>query len=449
MAGGGIGCHGLVGHGRPGSEHHGQHPDGRRGRALDRHRAIHRGGPLLPEPRRRHLRPLRVAALRQAAAAGSHITFKILYNSAVAMTGGQDAAGPMPVPRLARGSWPRASAGVIVTTDRQVSRPSGSKLPSGVEVWHRSQAHRGPGLLKDESGVTVLVYDQQCAAEKRRDRKRGKVDDPALRIVINERVCEGCGDCGVKSSNCLSVQPIDTEFGRKTQIHQSSCNKDYTCIEGDCPARSVGHPGSEGGGEAPGRAPPTTVIARASRPHRADRRCHHPHAGHRWHRCGHRLPDTGHRGPLDGRYVDGLDQTGLSQKGGRWSPTCASPPEPTGGGANGRPPARPTLPRLRPPGRVDPGNLAGPSPSEPSPWPPGQSPDRADGARHQRRVPRPRPIQDALDGQPWPTDNLYLDAVNVPRACSASRTIGQHLARGGLPDGCCRSRPMPSSRPSS
>jgi len=260
-------------------------------------------------------------SVRAAVAAGSHITFKILYNSAVAMTGGQDAAGAMPVPNLASWLLAEGVTRVIVTTD-ETDRYKGIKMPSGVEVWDRAKIVEAQEVLRAESGVTVLVHDQQCAAEKRRDRKRGKVADPALRIVINERVCEGCGDCGAKS-NCLSVQPIDTEFGRKTQIHQSSCNKDYTCIEGDCPSFLSVIPAKSGSGSTSRdkggarRVPsvdrsllvePTPIIPTDD--------------------ATIRMPGVGGTGvvtvsqilgtaaTLDGRYVGGLDQTGLSQKAG-------------------------------------------------------------------------------------------------------------------------------------
>ncbi len=252
-------------------------------------------------------------AVRQAVAAGTNITYKILYNGAVAMTGGQDIDGQMAVPALTRSIHAEGVAKIMIVTDDTDKYPADADFAPDVPIWHRSRLDEAQRVLRDIPGCTVLIYDQACAAELRRDRKRGKVVDPAMRVFINEAVCEGCGDCGEKSS-CLSVQPVDTEFGRKTQIHQSSCNKDYTCLEGDCPAFVEVIPDGK-------------VAKKATIP---------------FDPIGDDLPEPADRidegdilmmgiggtgvvtinqllataALLDGKRADGLDQTGLSQKGG-------------------------------------------------------------------------------------------------------------------------------------
>src|SRR5216683_2936970 len=175
-----------------------------------------------------------ILAIRAAIAAGVNITYKILYNDAVAMTGGQPVDGPISPALIAQQVAAEGVKKIVVVSDEPTKYPSGY-FASGIEIHHRDELDRVQRDLRDTAGCTILLYDQTCAAEKRRRRKRGKYPDPAKRVVINELVCEGCGDCGVKS-NCVSVAPVETEFGRKRTIDQNSCNKDFSCVNGFCPS---------------------------------------------------------------------------------------------------------------------------------------------------------------------------------------------------------------------
>jgi indolepyruvate ferredoxin oxidoreductase len=311
LAGGGIGCHGLV------------HGMGRSTIGLG-----HMGGEgaqwagIAPFTETNHLFQnlgdgtlfhSGSLAIRQAVAAGTNVTFKILYNGAVGMTGGQEVDGSISAPALTRALEAEGVRRIIVTTDDLKRYPAGTRWAPGVEVWHRDRLDEAQRLLRDIPGVTALLHDQMCAAELRRLRKRGKAPEPSTRVLINQAICEGCGDCGVKS-NCLSVQPVETEFGRKTQIHQSSCNKDYSCLLGDCPAFVTIEPG------APEPAPKRKLL-RIEEPLPDPE----PRLGPD---CAIYMTGIGGTGVvtvnqilgtaalLDGRHVDGLDQTGLSQKGG-------------------------------------------------------------------------------------------------------------------------------------
>jgi indolepyruvate ferredoxin oxidoreductase len=176
-------------------------------------------------------------AIRQAIAAGANITYKILYNDAVAMTGGQQ-VGERPeghsVLQIAHSMRSEGVARLVVVTD-EPEKYQGAALPAGVQVFQRDELDRIQREFREIPGVTVIIYDQTCATEKRRRRKRGALVDPAVRVMINDLVCEGCGDCSVQS-NCLSVEPLETEFGRKRTINQSTCNKDTSCLKGFCPS---------------------------------------------------------------------------------------------------------------------------------------------------------------------------------------------------------------------
>jgi indolepyruvate ferredoxin oxidoreductase len=176
-------------------------------------------------------------AIRQAIAAGVNITYKILYNDAVAMTGGQPVGerpeGHTPL-QIAHSLVAEGVVKLVVVSD-EPEKYDGAKLPAGTLVYHRDELDKVQRELREISGVTAMIYDQTCATEKRRRRKRGAMVDPAVRVMINDLVCEGCGDCSVKS-NCLSVEPLETEFGRKRTINQSSCNKDMSCVKGFCPS---------------------------------------------------------------------------------------------------------------------------------------------------------------------------------------------------------------------
>jgi indolepyruvate ferredoxin oxidoreductase len=250
-------------------------------------------------------------AVRAAVAAGVSMTYKLLYNDAVAMTGGQRPEGRMDVPTLTRWLALEGVRRVVVTTD-DPGAYRGVALDPVASVRHRDDLADVERELAAAGGVTVLIHDDRCAAEERRLRKRGRLPAPAEKVVVNERVCEGCGDCGEKST-CLSVQPVDTEFGRKTRIHQASCNTDLSCLKGDCPSFLLVTPGTRAA-RAAVSAPPVPLPEPAARFPGGDVLV--------------RMPGIGGTGVvtvsqilqmaahLDGLHAAGLEQTGLAQKGG-------------------------------------------------------------------------------------------------------------------------------------
>jgi len=259
-------------------------------------------------------------AIRYAASTGVNITFKLLRNAHTSMTGGQAIQGEVPVTNMVSDLLANGVKKIIVTTD-DPSRFNGVQLPGGTEVWHRDRIEEAQRELAATPGCTVLLHDQECAAELRRARSRGKADEPVEVTVINERVCEGCGDCGEKS-NCMSVEPVQTEFGRKTRIHQSSCNKDFSCVKGFCPSflTITPHPAPAADGAPKKKKGRIPALERELPPpvKKVD-----DSLGFGIHVMG--IGGTGsvtvvatlaRAARLEGKHVIGLDQTGLAQKGG-------------------------------------------------------------------------------------------------------------------------------------
>ncbi len=255
-------------------------------------------------------------AVQAAVAAGVNITFKILYNDVVAMTGGQNPAGALPVPALTRELEAQGIRKIVVLSDDPRRYQGESSLAATAEYRPREELEEVLRDLEQVKGVSVMLYDQLCAAEKRRRRNRGLLPQPTRRILINERVCEGCGDC-VTQSNCVSLLPVETEYGPKTRVHQSSCNADYTCAWGDCPSFVTVE--IEAGSGLRRRQIPQLPELTLPEPQRQVR------AGKGYHIL---MPGIGGTGVvtvnallataawIDGLHAITLDQTGVAQKGG-------------------------------------------------------------------------------------------------------------------------------------
>ncbi|MEK6209211.1 MAG: indolepyruvate ferredoxin oxidoreductase family protein [Pseudomonadota bacterium] len=261
-------------------------------------------------------------AVRAAAASGVNVTYKILYNDAVAMTGGQPVDGPLTVPLITLQVYSEGAKKIAVVTDEPEKYPPGVEWAPGVTVHHRDDYDQVQREFREIAGLSVIIYDQTCAAEKRRRRKRNQYPDPAKRAFINDLVCEGCGDCGVKS-NCVSVLPLETEFGRKRTIDQSSCNKDYSCVNGFCPSFVTVH----GGGVRKGKSAPAGQNVDTLFPAVPEPRL--PSLDQPY---GIMVTGVGGTGVvtigaivgmaahLEGKGFGGLDMAGLAQKGGSvWS----------------------------------------------------------------------------------------------------------------------------------
>jgi indolepyruvate ferredoxin oxidoreductase len=254
-------------------------------------------------------------AVRQAIAAKVNITYKILYNDAVAMTGGQPVDGTLTVPDIAHQMRSEGVQTIIVMSDDIEKWSDQSIFPANIEFIHRDELDAVQKRMREIEGVSVLIYDQTCATEKRRRRKRGRMEDPKKRVFINSLVCEGCGDCGEKSF-CVSVLPKETEYGRKREIDQSNCNKDYSCVKGFCPSFVTVHGGGlkkkkGGAGKVDfSTLPHPTFATSLDQP---------------WNILVTGIGGTGvvtigaligMAAHLEGKGATVLDQTGLAQKGG-------------------------------------------------------------------------------------------------------------------------------------
>ncbi|WP_448141601.1 indolepyruvate ferredoxin oxidoreductase family protein [Stenotrophomonas bentonitica] len=254
-------------------------------------------------------------AIRQAIAAGVNITYKILYNDAVAMTGGQPVDGTLTVPQIAHQMRAEGVQTIVLVSDEIGKWNKREQFPEGVEFHDRAELDAVQKQLREVKGTSILIYEQTCATEKRRRRKRGKLVDPPKRVVVNSLVCEGCGDCGQKSF-CVSVLPKETEFGRKRDIDQSNCNKDYSCTTGFCPSFVTVHGGTLRKGSRRERSslldnlPAPTFRSTLEQP---------------WNILITGVGGTGvvtigallgMAGHLEGKGASVLDQTGLAQKGG-------------------------------------------------------------------------------------------------------------------------------------
>jgi indolepyruvate ferredoxin oxidoreductase len=252
-------------------------------------------------------------AIRQSVATGVNITYKILYNDAVAMTGGQPVDGTLSVPQIAHQVRSEGVHTIVLLSDDIGKWHKREIFPSDMEFYDRSELDAVQKRLREVKGTSVLIFDQTCATEKRRRRKRGKMVDPQKRVMVNTLVCEGCGDCG-KKSFCVSVLPKETEFGRKREIDQSNCNKDYSCVNGFCPSFVT----VEGGGVRKKKGSAKDRLADLPMPTL-------PSLDTPWNILITGVGGTGvvtigallgMAGHLEGKGASVLDQTGLAQKGG-------------------------------------------------------------------------------------------------------------------------------------